>query len=88
MQKTFISILLIIVAVVFFSLKNAQSVYIDFWFWNVGFNLSFVIVISFTFGALASFLLSLSHRTKKNKELKERDDRIEFLDNEIRHLNS
>jgi uncharacterized integral membrane protein len=88
MQKTFIGILLMTVAVVFFALKNAQCVSIDFWFWNVDSNLSLVIVLSVTFGAVASFLLSLPHRAKKKKEIKERDDRIQFLENEIRHLNS
>jgi uncharacterized integral membrane protein len=72
--------------VVFSALKNAQSVYVDFWFWKVNSNLSLVIVLSVTFGALSSFLLSLPYRARKNREIKERDERIEFLDNEILHL--
>jgi putative membrane protein len=86
MQKTFIGILLIITAVVFFALRNAQFVYIDFWFWKIDSNLSLVIVLSVTFGALSSFLLSLPYRARKNREIKERDERIEFLDKEILHL--
>ncbi|MFO7656646.1 MAG: LapA family protein [Bacteroidales bacterium] len=86
MQKTFIGMLLIIVAVVFFALKNAQHVYVDFWLWIFDSNLSLVIVLAVTFGALSSFLLSLPYRARKNKEIKERDKRIKFLDNEITHL--
>ena len=88
MQKTFIGILLIILAVVFFALKNAQVVYMDFWFWKFDSNLSLLILLSFTFGALSSFLLSLSYQNRKNKEIKERNEQIEFLDNEIMLLNS
>ena len=76
-------ILVIIVAVVFFALKNAQQVYVDFWLWKVDSNLSLVIVISVTFGAFSSFLLSLPYRAKKNKEIRKKDERIKFLDNKI-----
>ena len=86
MQKTFIGILLIITAVVFFALKNAHQVYVDFWFWKLSSNLSLVIVFSVTFGALSSFLLSLPYRARKNREIKEREERIEFLDKELLHL--
>lgn len=88
MQKTYIGILLVITVVVFFALKNAQHVFVDLWFWKIDSNLSLVIVLSVTFGALSSFLLSLPYRAKKNREIKKRDERIEFLDNEILHLNS
>jgi len=87
MQKTFIGILLIITVVVFFALKNVQYVFVDFWFWKFDSNLSLVMVLSVTFGALSSFLLSLPYRARKNREIKERDERIDFLDKEILHLN-
>ncbi len=76
-------ILVLIVAVVFFALKNSQQVYVDFWLWKTYSSLSLVIVLSITFGAFSSFLLSLPYRAKKNKELKKKDERIKFLDNKI-----
>lgn len=88
MQKTFIGILVIIVATVFFALRNAQYVIVDFWFWQVDSNLSLVIVLSVTFGALSSFLFSLPYQTKNNKEIKEKDEQINILENEIIHLNN
>ena len=86
MQKTYVGILLIIVAVVIFALKNAQPVYIDFWFTGIYVNLSLVIMVSVTFGALSSFLLSLPYRATKNRQVKERDDKIKFLEDELVHL--
>jgi uncharacterized integral membrane protein len=86
MQKTFIGTLLIILAVVLFALNNSTTVNINFWIWNVESNLSLVLIVSVLFGAFLSFLFSIPSRTKKNKEIKKRDERIELLDNEIKHL--
>ena len=83
MQKTFIGILVIAVVVVLFAVRNAQEVQIDFWLWELDSNLSLLVFLSVTFGALTSFLLSLPYRARKNKAIKERDERIEFLNNEI-----
>lgn len=87
MQKTFIGILLLIVIVVIFALQNSQEIYVDFWFWSVNSTLSMVIVLSVTFGALSSFLLSLPYRARKNKEIKEKDEKIRFFEEEISRLN-
>jgi putative membrane protein len=87
MQKIFIGILLIILVVVLFALQNAQPVDIDFWLFEVHSNLSLVIFLSVTFGALSSFLMSLPYRARKNKALKERDKKIKILEDEMLRLN-
>ena len=87
MQKTFIGILVLIVIVVLFALQNDQPVQVDFWVVKYSSGLSLVIFLAVTFGALASFLLSIPYRTRKNKEIRERDERIEFLEDEILNLN-
>jgi putative membrane protein len=87
MQKIFIGILIIILVVVLFALQNAQPVDIDFWLFEVHSNLSLVIFLSVTFGALSSFLMSLPYRARKNKALKERDKKIKILEDEMLRLN-
>ena len=86
MQKTFIGILIMILAVVLFALNNSTTVNIDFWIWNVESNLSLVLILSVIFGALISYLLSLPYSSKKNHEIKERDKRIKNLEDEILRL--
>lgn len=86
MQKTYIGVLVIILAVVLFSLDNSKTVFINFWIWSVEANLSLVLIMSVIFGALLGFVFSLPYRSKKNKDLKERDKRIESLEKEIRQL--
>lgn len=88
MQKIFIAILLIIVLVVVFVLRNIQPVDIDFWLWTVNGNLSLVIVIAITSGALVSFLLSLPYQRKKQKEIKAKNETIKSLEDEIGRLHS
>lgn len=88
MQKTFIGILLIILAVVLFSLDNSKTITIDFWIWQVESNLSLVLILSVLFGALSSFIFSVPYRSKKNKSIKSRDKKIEKLEERIRHLES
>jgi uncharacterized integral membrane protein len=86
MQKTFIGILIIILAVVLFALNNSTTVNIDFWIWNVESNLSLVLILSVIFGAFSSYLLSLPYSTKKKHEIKERDKRIKSMEDEILRL--
>jgi uncharacterized integral membrane protein len=86
MEKTFFGILFIIVVIVFFALQNAHPVNIDFWFWNVDSSLSLVLILSIAFGALVSFLLSLPYRLQKNKIIREKTEKIEFLQKEIIEL--
>jgi len=88
MQKTFIGVLVLILAVVLFSLDNSKMVYINFWNWTVESNLSLVLIVSVLFGALSSFLFSLPYRSKKNREIKIRDNKIKSLEKEMRHLQS
>jgi lipopolysaccharide assembly protein A len=83
MQKAFIGILLVVVVVVLFAFNNNQPVNVDFWFWQINTNLSMVIFISITFGALISFILSLPHRAKKNKALKGKNEQIKILEKEL-----
>ena len=87
MQKTFIAVLIIILIVVVFALQNSLPVKISFWFWEVNSDLSLVIFLAVTFGALVSFLLSLPYRAKKNKIIGEKDDKIRLLEEEILSLN-
>ncbi|WP_319591064.1 LapA family protein [uncultured Draconibacterium sp.] len=86
MQKTFIGILLVILGVVLFALNNSAVVSINFWKWGIESNLSLVIIIAVTFGAMTSFILSLPYRAKKNHEIKNRDKSIKRLENEVRQL--
>lgn len=86
MQKTFIGILIIILAVVLFSLDNSKSITIDFWIWQIESNLSLVLIVSVFFGALCSFIFSLPYRSKKRKSIKSRDKKIKKLEEEIRLL--
>lgn len=86
MQKTFIGILLVILAVVLFALNNSSIVTIQFWEWGIESNLSLVIIVAVTFGAMTSFILSLPYRAKKNHEIKNRDKTIKGLENEVRQL--
>ncbi|WP_297093807.1 lipopolysaccharide assembly LapA domain-containing protein [uncultured Draconibacterium sp.] len=86
MQKTFIGILLVILGVVLFALNNSSVVSINFWKWGIESNLSLVIIIAVTFGAITSFILSLPYRAKKNHEIKNRDKTIKGLESQIRQL--
>ncbi|WP_163321599.1 LapA family protein [Draconibacterium mangrovi] len=86
MQKTFIGILLVILAVVLFALNNSAVVSINFWEWSIESNLSLVIIVAVTFGAMTSFILSLPYRAKKNHEIKNRDKSIKQLENQVRQL--
>lgn len=70
MQKTYIGILLVITLVVFFAIRNPQPVYVDFGLWKVHSNLSLVMVVTVTFGALSSFLFSLPYLARKKQEIK------------------
>lgn len=88
MQKTFIGTLIIILAIVLFALNNSTMVNINFWIWKVESNLSLVLIVSVTLGALLSFLFSLPYRDKKNKEIKKKNDQLKLLENEIKHLKS
>lgn len=86
MQKTFIGILLVILGVVLFALNNSSIVSINFWKWGIDSNLSLVIIVAVTFGAMTSFILSLPYRAKKNHEIQNRDKSIKQLENQIRQL--
>lgn len=86
MQKTFIGILFLILAVVLFALNNSKMVDIDFWIWNIESNLSLVLIVTVIFGAFMSFLLSLPYRSKKNNEINSRDKKIKSLESEIHRL--
>jgi len=86
MQKTFIGILLVILAVVLFALNNSSVVTLNFWKWNIESNLSLVLIIAVTFGAMTSFILSLPYRARKNNEIRNRDRTIKGLESQIRKL--
>ena len=86
MQKTFIGILLVILGVVLFALNNSSVVSINFWKWSIESNLSLVIIVAVTFGAITSFILSLPYRARKNNEIRNRDRTIKGLESEIRKL--
>lgn len=86
MQKTFIGILLVILAVVLFALNNSSVVTMNFGKWNIESNLSLVMIIAVTFGAMTSFILSLPYRARKNNEIRNRDRTIKGLESQIRQL--
>ena len=86
MQKTFIGILLVILGVVLFALNNSSVVSINFWKWSIESNLSLVIIVAVTFGAITSFILSLPYRARKNNEIRNRDRTIKGLESQIRKL--
>ncbi len=86
MQKTFIGILLVILGVVLFALNNSSVVSINFWKWGIESNLSLVIIVAVTFGAITSFILSLPYRARKNNEIRNRDRTIKGLESQIRKL--
>jgi uncharacterized integral membrane protein len=86
MQKTFIGVLLVILAVVLFSLDNSKIIVINFWVWKLESNLSLVLIVSVFFGALSSFLFSLPYRAKKNREIKKRDKIIKTLEEKIQQF--
>lgn len=83
MEKTFLGILLLILLIVVLALRNAQPVQLDLWVWQVETSFSLVIIIAITFGALASFFLSLPDRINKDKRIREKNEKIEFLEKEI-----
>jgi putative membrane protein len=86
MQKTFVGILILLVIVVLFALENKAPVKISFWLWEVDAQLSMVLILSVTFGAAVSYLLSLPGRFKKNKEITEKGKKISQLEDEILSL--
>lgn len=86
MQKTYIGVLLVILAVVLFSLDNSTVIDIHFWKWSVESNLSLVLIVSVTFGAITGFLLSLPYRAKKNHEIRKLDKQIKSLETELRQV--
>ncbi|QIA07403.1 LapA family protein [Draconibacterium halophilum] len=86
MQKTFIGILLVILAVVLFALNNSSVVSMNFWKWNIESNLSLVLIIAVTFGAMTSYFLSLPYRARKNHEIRNKEKTIKGLENQVRHL--
>lgn len=83
MEKTFLGILVLILAVVILALRNAQVVQLDLWFWQTETSVSLVILLALTLGALASFLLSVPYRINKGKQIREKNEKIEFLEKEI-----
>jgi uncharacterized integral membrane protein len=87
MQKYFVSILILLLLVVFFAVENSQPVYISFGFRELNADLSIVIFLCVTFGAASSYLLSIPHRIKQGKIIKEKEEKIELLENELLHLN-
>ena len=86
MQKTFIGLLLLILILILFALENQSPIKISFWFREIDANLSLVIILSITLGAVVSFLLSLPAKTKKNKVIREKDEKINLLEKETINL--
>lgn len=82
MQKTFIGLLLLILLVLLFAFENQSPVKISFWLREVNSSLSMVLILSVTCGAVVSFLLSLSDRAKKNRLIREKDEKINQLKKE------
>jgi len=83
MQKTFILVLLVLMIAVVFALQNPFPVYITFWFWQLEANLSIIMIIAILFGALFSYLLSLSVMSKKNRLIREKDVKISQLEKDL-----
>jgi uncharacterized integral membrane protein len=86
MQKTFIGVLVVILLVVLFSLENAQPVSINLWLWSIKSNLSLVLILSVTFGALMSFLFSLPSRQTNKKQIREKKQRIKDLEKQLTEI--
>lgn len=78
--------MVLILLVVVLALRNAQTVQLDLWFWQVETSFSLVMRIAVTFSALTSFLLSLPDRLNKGKQIREKNEKIEFLEKEIIQL--
>lgn len=86
MQKTFIGLLLLILIAILFALENQAPIKISFWFREIDANLSLVIILSITFGAVVNFLLALPARIRKNKVIREKDEKISLLEKETINL--
>lgn len=83
MQKTFVGILFLVLAVVIFSLDNSKIISINFWLWELESNLALVLMVSIFFGAFASLLFSLPYRAKMKREIKKCNKTIKELKEKI-----
>lgn len=85
-QKTFIIILIIILLITIFVLQNSTYITIRFWLWNFETPISLILIVFLTIGAIISFLLNISLKRKRKKQLKEKDSKIKKLETTISEM--
>ena len=59
MQRTLIFLLIFTVLIAVFALQNSGEAEIRLWFWSIRTSMALVLILTFTFGAVAGILVSL-----------------------------
>jgi len=65
MRRTLIFLLIFTVLIAVFALQNSGEVEIKLWFWSIRTSVVLVLILTFTFGALAGILFSLPGWSRK-----------------------
>lgn len=71
MQRNLIILLIGIILVAVFALQNAEPQSIQFFFWTIETTKSITLLLIFFFGAITGVLSSLPTIVRKNKHIKE-----------------
>lgn len=85
-QRNFIIILIIILLITIFVLQNSTYVTIRILLWNFETPISLILIIFLTIGAIISFLLNVSIKGKRKKQLREKDSKIKKLETTIAEM--
>jgi uncharacterized integral membrane protein len=83
MQGFLIVALAIALVTVVFSLQNTSYVVVNFLFWKVQGSLALVLLVTFTLGAAASFLLSLPYRVRTGRTIARQNKTIQELQDNL-----
>ena len=70
MQRTLIFLLIFTILIAVFALQNSGEAEIKLWFWSIRTSMALVLILTFTFGAVAGILFSLpgwSRRPSRKK---------------------
>ena len=82
-QIYFITILLLVLIIMVFALQNANPVSLKIIGWEINSMLSLVIIASIIIGALMSMLSGLPSRTRKNKIIRDLEEKVEKLNEKL-----
>ncbi len=85
-QRTFIILLIIILLITVFVLQNSTYVTIRILLWDFETPVSLILIIFLTIGAIISFLLNVSIKRKRKRQLKEKDSKIKTLETTIAEM--